>query len=48
MLKLVVIAANFLILLPLTALGIRSVRGAAAPGLQGVALAGVLLIGWFL
>ena len=44
-LKLVVIAANFLILLPLTALGLKSVRGAAAPGLQAVALAGVLLLG---
>jgi hypothetical protein len=44
-LKLVVIAANFLILLPLTALGIRSIRGAAAPALQGVALTGVLLLG---
>ena len=31
-LKLMVIAANFLILLPLTILGIKSFRGAAAPG----------------
>ncbi|HSE68486.1 MAG TPA: DUF2298 domain-containing protein, partial [Gemmatimonadales bacterium] len=44
-LKLVVIAANFLILLPLTALGIKAYRGASAPGLQAIALAGVLLLG---
>jgi uncharacterized protein DUF2298 len=44
-LKLVVIVANFLILLPLAALGVKSLRGAAAPGLQAVALAGVLLLG---
>jgi hypothetical protein len=44
-LKVVVIAANFLILLPLTALGIKSSRGAASSGLQAVASAGILLLG---
>ncbi|HEU5154079.1 MAG TPA: DUF2298 domain-containing protein, partial [Gemmatimonadales bacterium] len=44
-LKLVVIAANFLILLPLTAIGIKAFRGTSAPGLQAIALAGVLLLG---
>jgi hypothetical protein len=43
-LKLVVIAANFLILLPLAALGLRSTRGPVAPRVKAIALAGVLLL----